>query len=221
MFIARISRGRTVREFIAGVILVPGTVSLVWFCVLGGLALQAEVESPGVIFDAGGEEAQLFALLKLFPMPTVLSVLVIILLAIFFVTGADSASIIMGTMSQSGSITPRRYATVFWGVMIGSVAGVIMLVGGQDAVDGLRNFTILASSPFVIIIVLLCVAMMRDFRRDPVVVHADKGEELIRSAVVSGASEYGGDFELDVSGAEESSSDEPGDKKTESGDAQE
>lgn len=207
MFIARISRGRTLREFITGVILVPGTASLLWFCVLGGLALNAEIEAPGSIFGAGAEEARLFALLQQFPVPVVLSVLVMVLIAIFFITGTDSASVIMGTMSQNGSINPKRRATVFWGVMVAGITAIIMLAGGEDAVDGLRNFTILAASPFALIVVLMCVAMLRDFRHDPVVVHAAKGEELLKSAVVSGAEEYGSSFELDVSAADSEDTD--------------
>ena len=208
MFVARISRGRTIREFVCGVILLPSTVSLLWFSVLGGAALHEEMEQSGVISEAGGEEAQLFALLAQFPLTTTFTVLTMVFLAVFFITSADSTSIIMGTMSQRGSIRPKRYVTVFWGLMIGGVASIIAVVGGESALDDLRNFTIIASAPFAVIIVLMCVAMLRDFRRDPTVVRTAKARELATSAVVSGARTYGGHFQIDISRAEPSGTEE-------------
>src|SRR5690606_12616498 len=102
MFIGKISRGRTIRQFVSGVILVPSVVSLVWFAILGGTAIN--LQSGGVdIYGDGSQEGMLYGLLAQFPWATVISVIVAVLVAIFFITGADSASIVMGTLSQRGA----------------------------------------------------------------------------------------------------------------------
>ncbi|ASU85770.1 BCCT family transporter [Nocardiopsis gilva YIM 90087] len=203
MFIARISRGRTIRQFIGGVILVPSALSLVWFCVMGGSALSMEQNGNGVS-GADGAEGQLFALLGQYPAPTFMMLLTIVLIAIFFITGADSASIVMGTMSQRGAIRPQRKVTVFWGVMMGGVAAIMMLIGGSDALTGLQNLTIIVAAPFTIIIVLMCVALVRDLQRDPVVLRSAKGEEVVAAAVIAGAQDHDGDFQLEISSTDDS-----------------
>ncbi|MCD7443285.1 BCCT family transporter [Streptomyces lincolnensis] len=198
MFIARISRGRTIRQFVGGVILVPSTVSLVWFAVFGGSAMKLR-EGGGL----GGEdtpEGQLFGLLQEFPIETVTSLLVMILVGIFFVSGADAASIVMGTLSQKGALEPGRFVVVFWGVVTGAVAAIMLLVGsGQgDALTGLQNLTILAAAPFVLVMIGMCVALMRDLRRDPVIVRGEMGSEAVELAVIEGHKKYDGEFEIRV-----------------------
>lgn len=98
-----------------------------------------------------------------------LTVLTAILIAIFFVTGADSASIVMGALSEGGSEEPKRGLIVFWGVATGAVAAVMLLAGGDDpseALNGLKNITIVSAVPFVVIMLLLCVALWRDLSKD-------------------------------------------------------
>jgi choline/carnitine/betaine transport len=198
MFIARISRGRTIRQFVGGVILVPSTVSLVWFAIFGGTAMKVK-EGGGL----GGEETpegQLFGLLQEFPLATATSLLVMILVGIFFVSGADAASIVMGTLSQRGALEPGRFVVVFWGVVTGAVAAIMLLVGsGQgDALTGLQNLTILAAAPFVLVMIGMCVALMRDLRRDPVVVRGEMASEAVELAVIEGHKRYDGEFEIQV-----------------------
>lgn len=113
MFIARISRGRTIREFVTGVLLVPSGVSLLWFAIFGGAAINAEEAGAGLSQIEGGEEATLFALLDTMPWATVTSVLVMVLVAIFFVSGADAASIVMGSLSEHGTLEPHRFTVIF------------------------------------------------------------------------------------------------------------
>ncbi|RZS37515.1 choline/carnitine/betaine transport [Herbihabitans rhizosphaerae] len=180
MFIARISRGRSIRQFIGGVIAVPSVVSLVWFAIFGGAALhQQRVNNLAQRGDPyNTPEKTLFVLLEDFqPYTTILAVLVVILVAIFFVSGADAASVVMGTLSQRGSIAPSRPVVIFWGVLTGAVAAVMLLVGGLDegksALTGLRNLTIIAAAPFAVVMILLCVALAKDLRSDPLV-HKEK-----------------------------------------------
>ncbi|MBD0419206.1 BCCT family transporter [Streptomyces sp. TRM S81-3] len=198
MFIARISRGRTIRQFVGGVILVPSTVSLVWFAVFGGSAMK--MQEQGRLGAETTPEGQLFAVLREFPIATVTSLLVMVLVGIFFVSGADAASIVMGTLSQRGALEPGRLVVVFWGVVTGAVAAIMLLVGsGQgDALTGLQNLTILAAAPFVIVMIFMCVALMRDLRRDPLIVRGEMGSEAVGMAVIEGHRRYDGDFEIRI-----------------------
>ncbi|MDN3272327.1 BCCT family transporter [Streptomyces sp. MA15] len=198
MFIARISRGRTIRQFIGGVILVPSAVSLVWFAVFGGSAMRLQEQNR--LGDETTPEGRLFAVLQEYPIATATSLLVMVLVGIFFVSGADAASVVMGTLSQKGSLEPSRWAVVFWGVVTGAVAAIMLLVGsGQgDALTGLQNLTILAAAPFVIVMLFMCVALMRDLRRDPLVVRDKMASEAVELAVIEGHTKYDGEFELRV-----------------------
>lgn len=198
MFIARISRGRTIRQFVGGVILVPSTVSLLWFTVFGGSALH--LRASGRLAGETTAEGQLFGMLREYPLATVTSVLVMILVGIFFVSGADAASIVMGTLSQRGALEPGRSVVVFWGVLTGAVAAVMLLIGGGggDALTGLQDLTILAAAPFTLVMVGLCVALTRDLRQDPLILRGAKGREAVETAVVAGHERYDGDFELRI-----------------------
>ncbi|MFM9608398.1 BCCT family transporter [Streptomyces sp. V2] len=198
MFIARISRGRTIRQFVGGVILVPSTVSLLWFAVFGGSAMR--LREQGQLADATTPESRLFGMLQEYPAATLSCVVVLVLVGIFFVSGADAASIVMGTLSQRGSLEPTRAVVVFWGVLTGAVAAVMLLVGGGggDALTGLQNLTILAAAPFTLVMVGLCVALTRDLRHDPLIVRGRRGEEAIDTAVIAGHEKYDGEFELRI-----------------------
>ncbi|MEJ2852508.1 MULTISPECIES: BCCT family transporter [unclassified Saccharothrix] len=173
MFIARISRGRTIRQFVAGVIGVPSLVSLLWFCVFGGTAVF--LQRDGVdLAGAATPEGRLFALLDHYPLASVAAALVVVLVAIFFVSGADAASVVMGTLSQRGSIAPTKGVVVFWGVLTGAMAAVMLLVGGSNALTGLQNLTIIAALPFAAVMVGLCVSLARDLRSDPLFVREEE-----------------------------------------------
>ncbi|MGW4385262.1 BCCT family transporter [Streptomyces sp. NPDC004685] len=198
MFIARISKGRTIRQFVGGVILVPSTVSLIWFAVFGGTAMS--LKESGALGNASTPEAQLFGVLHEFPIATATSLLVMILVGIFFVSGADAASIVMGTLSQKGALEPGRFVVIFWGVVTGAVAAVMLLIGNGsgNALTGLQNLTILVAAPFTLVMIGMCVALMRDLRHDPLIVRGDKGVEAVEAAVIAGHEQYDGDFEIRI-----------------------
>lgn len=197
MFIARISRGRTIRQFVAGVLLLPSTVSLLWFATFGGAAIHAE-QAGAQLDQAGDAEGILFALLYTMPWETVTSVLVMVLVAIFFVSGADSASIVMGTLSENGTIEPRRPTVIFWGVVTGAVAAIMLVAGGEDALAGLQSVTIVAGLPFLLVMIAMAAALMRDLRHDPRIVRGRYADMMIDQAVVQGVSAHGDDFALAV-----------------------
>lgn len=197
MFIARISRGRTIRQFVAGVLLVPSLVSLIWFAVFGGAAINQQQNGTDLAGE-GGVEEQLFTLLEQYPITPVISVIVMILVAIFFVSGADAASLVMGSLSQRGTIRPSRGTVVFWGVATGAVAAVMLLVGGEDALNGLQSITIIASLPFLLVMIAMAVALVRDLRRDPKIVRRAYAAEAVNSAVIAGVTRHGDNFVLAV-----------------------
>ncbi|MEU2004779.1 BCCT family transporter [Rhodococcus sp. NPDC019627] len=182
MFLARISRGRTIRQFVFGVILVPSVVSLVWFAIFGGAGIGEQRDG----IDLAGQdtqEGQLFGMLDHLPLTGITTVLVMVLVAIFFVSGADAASMVMGTLSQRGSLDPQRWVVVFWGSLTGGVAALILWTGGDTALDGLQTMTIIAAAPFVIVMIGLCVSLYKDLSRDPIVVDAREMRRELRKAV--------------------------------------
>jgi choline/carnitine/betaine transport len=196
MFIARISRGRTIREFVAGVILIPSTVTLLWFAIFGGAAITAQ--SRGTDLASLPIEAQLFGLLDTLPLGAVLGVVAMTLIAIFFVSGADAASIVMGTLSQRGTIHPSKRVVVFWGVTMGSVAALMLVVGGSDALSGIQTITIIMAAPFVLVMIAMCVALYKDLRQDPLVRRGERCAVAIEQAVDFGTAKYGDDFHVSV-----------------------
>ncbi|WP_409483615.1 BCCT family transporter [Arsenicicoccus dermatophilus] len=203
MFIARISRGRTIRQFVIGVLVVPSAVSLVWFAIFGGAGIDAQNRWHDLATVKDGVasvsfDGALFQLLAHYPGASITTVLVMVLVAIFFVSGADAASIVMGTLSEHGAIEPSRWTVAFWGAATGAVAAVMLLAGSasgdaQSALDGLKNITIVSALPFAVVMALMCVAMVLDLRTDPVVRRADLAERLVHDAVVRGITEHGAD----------------------------
>ncbi|ECH9476862.1 BCCT family transporter, partial [Salmonella enterica subsp. enterica] len=157
MFIAKISRGRTLRQFVSVVIVVPSAISLVWFAIFGTTAIQQQMDGAGLVVDP--PEEVLFGVLENLPFPLVTSIVLIILIAIFFITGADSASLVMGTLSQQGRPEPSRWVAVIWGVLVGVIAAVLLVSGVEGSgLQSLQNATIIAALPFAIIMAFMMIA---------------------------------------------------------------
>jgi choline/carnitine/betaine transport len=173
MFIARISKGRTIRQFVAYVIVVPSMVSFVWFSILGGAAFDLQLNQGkdlGKILADEGTESILFTVLRDYPLSSITVVLAIFLIAIFFITGADSASIVMGMLSQNGEEEPKRWLVIFWGVAQGAVASVLLWSGGDDLRAGLtalQNLVIIVGGLFMVVIIAMCVSLMKALRAEP------------------------------------------------------
>jgi choline/carnitine/betaine transport len=171
MFLAKISKGRTIREFVVGVMVVPTAVSLVWFAIFGGTAIREQM--TGVLgFNAAtaASEDTLFDVLSHLPWTGIASALVMILVAIFFVSGADSASLVMGTLSERGAHEPTRAVTIFWGTVTGAVAALLLAISGDDGLNGIKQMAIIAALPFLIVMIGMCVSLYLDLRRDPLIV---------------------------------------------------
>ena len=121
-----------------------------------------------------------------------------LLVAIFFVSGADAASIVMGTLSQRGSIEPSRWVVVFWGVVMGAIAIIMLLVGGDDALNGIQNITIIMAAPFALVMIALCVALAKDLRSDPITRRDNRAVAAVEQAVEYGTTTHDGKFILNV-----------------------
>ncbi|MBV7281309.1 BCCT family transporter [Corynebacterium sp. TAE3-ERU30] len=166
MFLARISRGRTVREFILGVLLVPTAVSAVWFSIFGGTAITFEQRGESIWGD-GDSQRQLFDLLHQLPGGFIAGFVAMVLLSTFFITSADSASTVMGSLSQNGAIEANRFVSAAWGILTAGIGLTLLLIGdGQDSLQNLQNVTIVAASPFLVVIILLMVALHKDLSND-------------------------------------------------------
>ena len=165
MFLARISRGRTVREFIVGVTLVPAAVTVVWFAIFGGTAIHFE-QADESIWGDGDAKTQLFSLLHSLPGGTIAGFFAMILLATFFITSADSASTVMGSMSMHGRLEANRWVTAAWGALTAAIGLTLLISGGNDALSNLQSVTIIAASPFLLVIIGLMFALVRGMSND-------------------------------------------------------
>jgi choline/carnitine/betaine transport len=197
MFIARISRGRSIKQFVVGVILIPSAVSLLWFAIFGGAAI--DLQRSGTDLAALDTEGQLFGVLNAYPLGAALSILAMVLVAIFFVSGADAASVVMGTLTSRGSIEPQRWVVIFWGVVMGAIAIIMLLVApGNEALTGIQNITIIMAAPFALVMVLLCVALTKDLRNDPLIRRDQRSVAAIEQAVDYGTQRHGEKFFFNV-----------------------
>jgi len=153
VFIARISRGRTVREFVGGVLLVPTIVTFLWFSVLGGSALYQQLFGDGGLVGADGEvvpENALFDLLSGLPGGAALSIGAIILIALFFITSADSGALVVAMLSAGGNPDPGTRLRVIWASLVGVLAIALLLAGGLTA---LQTAAILIALPFSVVVI--------------------------------------------------------------------
>lgn len=165
MFLARISRGRSIREFCVTILFVPAGLSVVWFAIFGGTAITLERGGHSVWGD-GSAETQLFNLLHTLPGGTIAGVLAMVLLATFFITSADSASTVMGSMSQGGSTDASPWVSAAWGVATAAIGLTLLLTGSDDALGNLQNVTIIAASPFLLVLVGLMASLVKGLRED-------------------------------------------------------
>ncbi|MQA07941.1 MAG: BCCT family transporter [Pseudonocardiaceae bacterium] len=162
VFIARVSRGRTVREFVAAVLLVPTLISIVWFTTLGGTALARELFGNGGLIENGEVDSNtaLFDMLEGLPGGSIAAGVAVILVVLFFVTSSDSGSLVVDMLASGGDPEPPTWSRVFWASMEGAVAIALLLAGGLVA---LQTMAIVIALPFSVVIVLMCVAIYKQF----------------------------------------------------------
>lgn len=159
-FIARVSKGRTIKEFVICVMLVPSLLSFIWFSVFGGTALHLEMFDQAPIGSAVHQDIStaLFLALEQLPLGQILSFVALFLITVFFITSADSATFVLGMLSSDGNLHPTNRVKITWGILQSATAVVLLLSGG---LEGLQTASIVAALPFAIIMVLMCYSLLK------------------------------------------------------------
>ena len=182
MFIARISRGRTIREFILGVLLAPTAVSIVWLTIFGGSGIFYQLDDGSLVGDDGtvNSDTSLFQMLNELPigneMASALAIVAIIVIMLFFITSVDSCSLVVDVLSHGGRSETPRQTRVFWAVLVGLCGGVLLLAGGEAALTVLQVSSLAGAAPLSIVYALGMVSLWKLFRYlDPILL-----EQLVR-----------------------------------------
>ncbi|MDO6764667.1 BCCT family transporter [Agarivorans sp. 1_MG-2023] len=164
MFVARISKGRTVREFLVCVLCIPTAVTTAWMSFFGGIAIQQIIDKVGLLgADQGIADVSLslFYMLDAYPMGNMLSIIAIALIIVFFVTTLDSGSIVVDSMTAGGKLELPIIQKVFWAVISALIAMLMLWIGGTDSVQALQSITIIAALPFAVILVIGCISLVK------------------------------------------------------------
>ncbi|BBY87767.1 BCCT family transporter [Mycolicibacterium tokaiense] len=167
MFIARISRGRTIREFVTGVLLVPTIIGSLWFTIFGDSGILRQRDEGDLLVDGAVDtNTSMFRLLETLPLGVITSVIAVAVIVFFFVTSSDSGSLVIDILSSGGELDPPVATRVYWTTLEGVAAAVLLVVGGSGSLTALQTASIATALPFSIVMVLACVAMLRAFRYD-------------------------------------------------------
>ncbi|MDW7674127.1 MAG: BCCT family transporter [Bacillota bacterium] len=164
-FIARISKGRTIREFLLGVLFAPVLMSFFWLSAFGGAAFWVELFGAGGIADSATANAAtaLFVTLSHYPIPAIMSTLATIMIATFFITSADSATYVLGMLTSKGDLEPIVPLRIFWGTVNGAIAAVLLYIGGLGA---LQTASIASAFPFMIVMFAMSYALVKALRQE-------------------------------------------------------
>lgn len=167
VFIATISKGRTIKEFVLGVLLVPAIFSFFWFSVFGGTALNLQMHTDLSLLDLvkNNITATLFVTLRSLPLGTILSVICIVLIMTFFVSSADSATFVLGMFSSKGDMHPKVSVKLIWGILQSLIAIALLLSGG---LTGLQTMAILTALPFSFILLIMIVSLIKELKHEKI-----------------------------------------------------
>ncbi|WOT03565.1 BCCT family transporter [Shewanella youngdeokensis] len=168
MFIARISRGRTIREFMIAVLIVPTVVTTLWMSVFGGVAIDQVVNNIGQLGENGLTDVSLamFQMFDALPMANILSFLAVVLVLVFFVTSSDSGSLVIDSITSGGKVDAPVPQRVFWAFIEGAIAAGLIWVGGKEAMEALQAGAISTALPFTIILLVMCVSLIMGLRTE-------------------------------------------------------
>ncbi|MES1933906.1 choline/carnitine/betaine transport [Salinisphaera shabanensis T35B1] len=169
-FVARISKGRTIREYVMGVLIVPPLLACGFIGVFGGAGLHMELfgDAGGALTAAADKDitSALFSFFGMMPFSTALSILAMCLIFVFLVTSADSASYIVAQMTDEGSLEPPLYKRLSWGLLISAICLTLISAGGENGLKGLQTGSLLAALPFVFILYMMVFVLVRELRDD-------------------------------------------------------
>lgn len=167
MFIARISRGRTVREFILAVLLIPTLLTAVWMATFGGTGLEQVQEGVGQLaIGITDSSLALFQMLENLPLSNITSFLAIVLVLVFFITSSDSGSLVIDSITAGGKLDVPVLQRIFWASMEGVIAAVLLFGGGADALGALQAAAITVGLPFTLVLILMCFGLFLGLRKE-------------------------------------------------------
>ena len=168
MFIARVSKGRTVREFITAVLLVPTAVTVLWMSTFGGMAIDQVINGVGELGTNGLTDVSLamFQMFDVLPYGSVLSIIAVLLVLVFFITSSDSGSLVIDSITAGGKVDAPVIQRVFWAFMEGAIAVALLWIGGAEAVQALQAGAISTALPFTIVLLLMCVSLLMGMRTE-------------------------------------------------------
>ncbi|MHA6252557.1 BCCT family transporter [Oceanobacillus sp. CAU 1775] len=167
LFIARISRGRTIREFIIGVLIVPAVLAIIWFSTFGGTALNIELAGIFPLAEQAATEVELtlFAMLEQLPIPLISSIIAIGVISLFFITSADSAAFVLSSMTSNGTLNPTFRLKILWGLLMAGTASVLLVSGG-GGLEALQTAALVAALPFAFVLVFMMISLVMMMTRD-------------------------------------------------------
>lgn len=177
VFIARISRGRTIREFLLGVLLIPMTILFFWFTTFGGVAIQMELlaaldpalVSPGLVEAVQADTGSaIFKLIEYYPLAQPITLLIVVMIILWFVTSSDSASFVIDMLTAGGDTNPPKIQRLFWASTEGIIAAILLAAGGLSA---LQAAAIVAGLPFALVIFVMMYALLRGLSRDRLILY--------------------------------------------------
>jgi betaine/carnitine transporter, BCCT family len=167
MFIARISKGRTIREFLTAVLLVPTVLTIFWMQAFGGNALFQIQSEIGTLSKGLGEVSlALFQMLANLPLTSITSFLGIVLVLVFFVTSSDSGSLVVDSITAGGKLDAPIPQRVFWAVMEGCIAAALLIGGGSDALGAIQAVAVSVGLPFTAVMVVMCISLCLGLRSE-------------------------------------------------------
>lgn len=168
-FIARISKGRTIKEFVMGVIVAPSIASFVWFSIFGSLGMNlgitGKVKLEALKAIAAKPETALFAVMKNYPMGVIVSLVAVFLLCTFFITSANSATFVLGMFTSEGDLNPSNSKKILWGLVQALLATALLFAGGLKA---LQTASVAAAFPFIFVMIFACISLVKALREEKI-----------------------------------------------------
>ncbi len=163
MFIARVSKGRTVREFLFAVVFVPTLMTIIWMAVFGGIAIDQVINKVGELGASGLTDVSLtlFHVYEVLPYGSIISVISIVLVLIFFVTSSDSGSLVIDSITAGGKVDAPIPQRIFWATVEGAIAAVMLWVGGKEALQALQSGVVATALPFSFVLILMCISLIK------------------------------------------------------------
>ena len=178
IFIARVSKGRTIREFLSGVLLVPSVLGFLWFATFGSSAIQVQQDGEANIAELATEQV-MFGTFDQYPLGLLMSIIAMMLIGTFFITSADSATFVLGMQTTNGSLTPPTAVKFVWGIIQSSMAAVLLYSGGLQA---LQNALISSAFPFSLLMILMVISLYKALRADKAEIDRQKEKEKAKSS---------------------------------------